>query len=352
MGEHTSSNQTSPTDSAPDLPDIDELIREEWNSRNKFLEAAARKPDGGGRRGSNEESRAGGFGSVSSAKRRSIDLDSPNQSSGSAAKRRSIDQSSPTQGGSIKVTSQDRRRSSSGSIMTDNNNNNEATSSSGKGKAEGSSSGSSNSHSSIPPLDNNVATAIFVPLTSGQALLSPPAVAPETPPYFLEKLERLTAHEAAVRGNIEALYGLEYLRVRAAVAASYPDDDASFDYFGATAAVRSLQENALREDLDIMIDSMRKPEHPVANPGLAAATLKKDVAVVLPNMDLAGITYLPLNSPREAAATDILKVLGDAATELGSFDNHVQLISDGIKREMEGAAARGMREKQDRMDTD
>ncbi|KAL6891506.1 hypothetical protein HDV57DRAFT_301423 [Trichoderma longibrachiatum] len=350
MGEHTSSNQTSPTDSAPDLPDIDELIREEWNSRNKFLEAAARKPDGG-RRGSNEESRAGGFGSVSSAKRRSIDLDSPDQSSGSAAKRRSIDQSSPTQGGSIKVTSQDRRRSSSGSIKMDNNNN-EATSSSGKGKAESSSSGSSNSHSSIPPLDNNVAAAIFVPLTSGQALLSPPAVAPETPPYFLEKLERLTAHEAAVRGNIEALYGLEYLRVRAAVAATYPDDDASFDYFGATAAVRSLQENALREDLDVMIDSMRKPEHPVANPGLAAANLEKDVAVVLPNMGLAGITYLPLNSPREAAATDILKVLGDAATELGSFDNHVQLISDGIKREMEGAAARGMREKQDRMDTD
>ncbi|KAL7822506.1 hypothetical protein V8C26DRAFT_426099 [Trichoderma gracile] len=344
MAEHTSSQQTSPTVSTPDFPELDDLFREEWNRRNKHLEAA-KEPEG--RRGSNEDPPRGRFGSSSSAKRRSFDLDSPEQSS-SSAKRRSIDQSSPTQSSSsssitnIRVTNQDQRRNSSSSSTMDKT---EPSSNSG-GKGEGNS--TSNSHSSIPPLNNNVAVAIFVPITNGQALLSPPAVIPETPPYFLEKLERLSVHEAAVRGNIEALYGLEYLRVRAHVATAYPDDS-SFDYFGATAAVRSLQDGALRQDLDIMLDNMRRSDATIANPNLAA-NVKKDV--VLPSMDLADITYHPLNSPREAAASDVLKLLGDAATELGSFDNHVQVITDAIKSEMQGAAARGMREKQDRMDTD
>ncbi|KAH0494319.1 hypothetical protein TgHK011_000943 [Trichoderma gracile] len=346
MAEHTSSQQTSPTVSTPDFPELDDLFREEWNRRNKHLEAA-KEPEG--RRGSNEDPPRGRFGSSSSAKRRSFDLDSPEQSS-SSAKRRSIDQSSPTQSNSsssitnIRVTNQDQRRNSSSSSTMDKT---EPSSNSG-GKGEGNSTSNSHSHSSIPPLNNNVAVAIFVPITNGQALLSPPAVLPETPPYFLEKLERLSIHEAAVRGNIEALYGLEYLRVRAHVATAYPDDS-SFDYFGATAAVRSLQDSALRQDLDIMLDNMRRPEAIITNPNLAA-NVKKDV--VLPSMDLADITYHPLNSPREAAASDVLKLLGDAATELGSFDNHVQVISDAIKSEMQGAAARGMREKQDRMDTD
>ncbi|KAK1251076.1 hypothetical protein MKX07_005631 [Trichoderma sp. CBMAI-0711] len=396
MAEHTSSHQPSPTVSTPDFPDLDDLIREEWNRRNQNLEAA-KKPNG--RCGSNEDSRGGGFGSSSSAKRRSIDLDSPDKN-GSSAKRRSISQSSPTLGSSsrsssssIKITNQGQRRNSSSSSSSssikinqgqrrnsssimdnntnnnnNNNNNNKYEPSSGKGEGEGNTyrySYSYNpSHSSIPPLNDNVAVAIFVPLTNGQALLSPPAAAtvvPETPPYFLEKLERLTTHEAAVRGNIEALFGLEYLRVRAHVATAYPDDSA-FDYYGATAAVRPVQEADLRQDLDAMIGNMRSklPDPPVAgnlNLNLAAAAaaanlnlnLTKDVG--LPDMDVP-ITYHPLNSPREAAANDVLKLLGDAATQLGFFDNHIRVISDGIKKEMQDAAARELREKQDRMDTD
>jgi hypothetical protein len=252
----------------------------------------------------------------------------------------------------------------------DNNNNNDL--SSGKGKGESNSNSNSNSysysynpsHSSIPPLNDNVAVAIFVPLTNGQALLSPPAAAavvPETPPYFLEKLERLTTHEAAVRGNIEALFGLEYLRVRAHVATAYPDDSA-FDYYGATAAVRPVQDADLRQDLDAMIGNMRSklPDPPPVGGNLdlnlaaaasAAANLNLTKDVGLPDMDVP-ITYHPLNSPREAAANDVLKLLGDAATQLGFFDNHIRVISDGIKKEMQDAAARELREKQDRMDTD
>ncbi|TFB04864.1 hypothetical protein CCMA1212_002962 [Trichoderma ghanense] len=314
MSDHTSSTQPSPTDSGSDLPPLEVLLREEWNNRGKNLEAT-KKPDG--RRGSNEDPR--GFGGSSSS---------------SSAKRRSIDQSSPNQ--SMKMTSQDQRRSSTNSM----DNNSEPPS--GKGEV--------GNNTSIPPL-NNIAVAIFVPLANPQALLSPPAVVPDTPPYFLEKLERLGAHEAAVRNNIEALYGLEYLRVRAKAATAYADDDASFDYFGATAAVQPAQEAALRQDLDMMLENMRKPDPGPGPLNLAGNSPKKDMAP-LPSMDVVDITYHPLNSPREAAANDVLRLLGAAATELGSFDNHVQAISDGIKWEMQGAAARGMREKQDRMDTD
>ncbi|KAL6871131.1 hypothetical protein J3F83DRAFT_643113 [Trichoderma novae-zelandiae] len=297
MGEHASSNQPSPTDSALDLPPLEELLREEWNSRGKYREAP-KKPDG--RRGSDEDSRGGGGGGGGG---------------GSSSKRRSIDHSSLNQ--SSTNTNRDQRRTS-----TDNEANG--------GKGDG-------GNSSIPPL-NNIAFSIFVPITDGRALLSPPDVVPETPSYFLEKLERLNRHEAAVRGNIEALYGLEFLRVRAE-AAAYVDD--SFDYFGATAAVQGAQEADLRADLDKMLANMRDVKTPAGN--------IKDVP--LPNM-FVPITHHPINSPREAAANEVLRLLGAAASELDAFDNHVQSISDGIKREMQEAAARAMGEKQDRMDTD
>ncbi|PTB67493.1 hypothetical protein BBK36DRAFT_1167889 [Trichoderma citrinoviride] len=329
MAEHTSSNEPSPTDSAPDLLDLDDLIREVTNGAGKHSEAATKRPDGG-RRGSNEDSRRGSISSSNSS-----------NSSITSAKRRSIDHQS-----SIINTTQDQRRSSSSSSMDSNNKNitinNEASNSSKGDGSQPSNNNNNNNTASIPPL-NNIAVAIFVPLPDGQALLSPPpaAIVPDTPSYFLEQLERLSAQEAAVRGNIETLYGLEYLRVRAETAAAYADADSTYDYFGATAAVRSAHDDRLRKDLDGMIDSMRKPDS-------GAGGLRD---VVLPNM-FVPITYEPLNSPREAAANDVLRFLGAAAAELGAFDGHVQTISDGIKREMQGAAARGMREKQDRMDTD
>ncbi|KAL6808977.1 hypothetical protein GGI42DRAFT_227611 [Trichoderma sp. SZMC 28013] len=189
----------------------------------------------------------------------------------------------------------------------------------------------------IPPLTNTSA-AIFVPITESTNLLAPPQFIPGSFEYHRAALAVVTNHEAAVRNNIQAYYQREMRRINREAEARDP----SFDYFTAVADVRKLHEPALRDDLDSIIAKMRERDNP--------ATDYSVKSVPMPDMDRVPVTYVPLNSPREIAAREVMKVIVAATQEISSFDHHVRGMSDAIKVQMQAAALR--QKQQGRMDVD
>ncbi|KAL7783045.1 hypothetical protein V8C43DRAFT_295043 [Trichoderma afarasin] len=191
----------------------------------------------------------------------------------------------------------------------------------------------------IPPLTNTSA-AIFIPITESTNLLSPPQFVPGSYEYHRAALTIVTNHEASVRNNIQAYYQREMRRINREAEARDP----SFDYFTAVAEVRKQHEPALKDDLDSIIAKMRERDNP--------ATDYSVKTVPLPDMDRVPITYVPLNSPREIAARDVMKVIAAATQEISSFDYHVRGMSDAIKVQMQAAALRQKQQQQGRMDVD
>ncbi|KAL7963660.1 hypothetical protein V8C34DRAFT_266219 [Trichoderma compactum] len=189
----------------------------------------------------------------------------------------------------------------------------------------------------IPPLTNTSA-AIFVPITESTNLLAPPQFVPGSLEYHRAALAAVTNHEASVRNNIQAYYQREIRRINREAEARDP----SFDYFSAVADSRKLHEPALRDDLDNTIAKMRERDNP--------ATDYSVKSVPLPDMDRVPVTYVPLNSPREIAAREVMKVIVAATQEISSFDAHVRGMSDAIRVRVQAAALR--QKQQGRMDVD
>lgn len=189
----------------------------------------------------------------------------------------------------------------------------------------------------IPRLDS-IAAAIFVPLTESSKLLSPPKFVPGSLEHHGAALNLIASHEASVRDNLQAHYQREILRIHLEAEALNP----SFDYLTATTGVQAEHEAALRHDLDGMIANMREPDNPSADYNIKN--------VPFPNMD-APVTYALINSPRESAARDVMKVIAVAAREVSYFDNHVRSMSDAVKKQMQDSALRSQKQP-DRMDID
>ncbi|PNP50773.1 hypothetical protein THARTR1_08394 [Trichoderma harzianum] len=189
----------------------------------------------------------------------------------------------------------------------------------------------------IPPLTNTSA-AIFVPITESTNLLAPPQFVPGSFEYHRESLAVVTKHEAAVRNNIQSYYQREMRRINREAEARDP----SFDYFSAVADARKQHEAAHKDDLDGIIAKMRERDNP--------ATDYSVKSVPLPDMDRVPVTYMPINSPREIAAREVMKVIAAATQEISSFDCHVRGMSDAIKVQMQAAALR--QKQQGRMDID
>ncbi|KAL7912717.1 hypothetical protein GGI35DRAFT_260164 [Trichoderma velutinum] len=189
----------------------------------------------------------------------------------------------------------------------------------------------------IPPLTNPSA-AIFVPITESTNLLSPPQFVPGSFEYHRAALNIVTNHEASVRNNIQAYYQREMRRINREAEAR----NSSFDYFTAVANVRKQHEAALKDDLDSIIGKMRERDNPAIDYNIKS--------VPLPDMDRVPVTYVPLNSPREIAAREVMKVIAAATQEISSFDGHVRCMSDAIKMQMQAAALR--QKQQGRMDID
>ncbi|KAK4067102.1 uncharacterized protein Triagg1_7830 [Trichoderma aggressivum f. europaeum] len=189
----------------------------------------------------------------------------------------------------------------------------------------------------IPPLTNTSA-AIFVPITESTNLLAAPQFVPGSVEYHRAALAVVTSHEASVRNNIQAYYQREMRRINREAEARDP----SFDYFSAVAEVRKQHEPALRDDLDSIIAKMRERDNPAADYSVKT--------VPMPDMDRVPVTYVPLNSPREIAARDVMKVIVAATQEISSFDHHVRGMSDAIRVQMQAAALR--QKQQGRMDVD
>jgi hypothetical protein len=182
----------------------------------------------------------------------------------------------------------------------------------------------------IPPL-TDTSSAIFVPIAESTKLLSPPQFVPGSFDYHRAALNILTNHEATVRNNIQSYYQREMLRINREAEARDP----SFDYFTAVANVRKEHEAALKQDMDIMIANMRERDNPAIDYNIKS--------MPYPDMDKVPVTYVLVNSPRESAARDVMRVIAAATKEISSFDNHVRCMSDAIKMQMQAAA---LREKQ------
>ncbi|KAL7937465.1 hypothetical protein V8C35DRAFT_276960 [Trichoderma chlorosporum] len=189
----------------------------------------------------------------------------------------------------------------------------------------------------IPPL-TNTAAAIFVPITNPSSLLSPPQFVPGSSEYHRAALNIVNNHEASVRNNIQELYQREMLRINREAEAHEP----SFDYIAAVADVRREHDASMKHDLDSVIANMRERDNPAAD---------YNIRIVPPaDMDQVPVTYVLLNSPREAAARDVMKVIAAASQEISSFDNHVRFMTDAIRMQMQAAASR--EKQQSRMDID
>ncbi|KAL7795270.1 hypothetical protein V8C37DRAFT_375014 [Trichoderma ceciliae] len=184
--------------------------------------------------------------------------------------------------------------------------------------------------SPIPRLDC-ISAAIFVPIPESNTLLSPLGFAPDSPDYHRAALDLTTHHEASVRDNLEALFQREILRISLDAEASNP----SFDYFNAAANVRAEQEAALRHDGEAMIANMREPENPSVDHNITK--------IPFPNMDVP-VTYMPINSPRESAAKDIMKVVSAAAHEMSSFDKHVLSLRETIMKQIQDSCLQSERQ--------
>ncbi|PTB43373.1 hypothetical protein M441DRAFT_107439, partial [Trichoderma asperellum CBS 433.97] len=179
----------------------------------------------------------------------------------------------------------------------------------------------------IPPL-TSISAAVFVPIRDSNKLLQPLDLAPDSPAYHRAALDLVTRHESSVRSNLNALFHREMFRVRAAIADS---DNPPFDYNAARAAhVRARDEDALRRDCDAMIANMRAPD--TSNCKYGATNIPA------PNMNVP-VTYAPVGSPREFAATEVMKVIAAAVGDLASFDRHVRNRRATIKKQIQEAEA-------------
>lgn len=179
----------------------------------------------------------------------------------------------------------------------------------------------------IPHL-TSISAAVFVPIGDSNKLLQPLGLAPDSPAYHRAALDLVTRHESSVRSNLNALFHREMFRVRAAIADS---DNPPFDYNAArTAHVRAHDEDALRRDCDAMIANMRAPD--TSNCKFGATNIPA------PNMNVP-VTYAPVGSPREYAATEVMKVIAAAVGDLASFDRHVRNRRSTIKQQIQEAEA-------------
>lgn len=185
-------------------------------------------------------------------------------------------------------------------------------------------------NSPIPPL-TSISAAVFVPIPDDNKLLQPLNLDPNSPAYHRAALDLVTRHESSVRSNLNALFHREMFRVRADISAEVEKNNVPpFDYAAARAHVRARDEDLLRRDCDAMIANMRAPD---------VSNLKYGVTnIPVPNMNVA-VTYVPVGSPREFAAAEVMKVIAAAAGDLVGFDRHVRSRRAIIKKQIQDAEA-------------
>ncbi|KAM0250903.1 hypothetical protein ACHAQJ_008437 [Trichoderma viride] len=172
------------------------------------------------------------------------------------------------------------------------------------------------------PVLNSIFAAIFVPIPESNQLLAPLDLAPKSPEYHRAALNLVTHHEDLVRDNLQALFQRELLRISIDAETINP----SFDYHAARASVQAEDEDALRRDCDAMIATMRQPDFPNRKYSLTN--------VPVPNMSSIPVTYTPVNSPREFAAKEVLKVAAAAIGDMTCFDRHVRSVRKAIKQQI------------------
>jgi hypothetical protein len=177
-------------------------------------------------------------------------------------------------------------------------------------------------NSPIPRL-NHISAAIFVPIPASNKLLDPLNLAPGSPAYHRAALAVVTRHEASVRDNLQALFQREMLRVSLDAEAVCP----SFDYDVARASVQARDEDALRRDCEDMIATMRAPDSSRNN-------YHSLESVPVPNMNVP-VTYSPVNSPRELAAKEVMKVIAAAIGDMSDFDRHVRSMRGAIIKQIQ-----------------
>lgn len=188
--------------------------------------------------------------------------------------------------------------------------------------------GNAETHDSspIPPL-TSISAAIFVPIPDSNKLLQPLNLDPESPDYHRAALDLVTSHENSVRNNLHALFHREMLRMRIT---ANDMDNPPFDYNAARAHIRAHDEDARRRDCSTMIANMCAPD--TSNRNYGATNIPR------PNMNVP-VTYAPVESPREFAATEVMKVIAAAVGDLASFDRHLRNRRATIKKQIQEAEA-------------
>lgn len=178
----------------------------------------------------------------------------------------------------------------------------------------------------IPHL-TSISAAVFVPIPDSNKLLQPLNLDPDSSAYHRAALDLVTRHESSVRSNLNALFHREMFRIRTAIADT---NNPPFDYSAARAHACARDEDALRRDCEAMISNMREPDTPGCRHGVTN--------IPVPNMNVP-VTYVPVGSPREFAAAEVMKVIAAAVGDLASFDRHVRNRRATIKKQIQDAEA-------------